>query len=246
MSGPWSAPPPPPPPPEPRRRSAIGFRLALVVALGVLVFGLARAFPERLRGPQDWGDAGYLCGALLLLAAGASRLTRDSLRRSLRYGAIWLGIVAVLAVGFAYRSELAGVGQRVRVAFGGGTVATGTRELSIGADAAGHFQLVGRVNGERVAFMVDTGATDTVLDPDDARRIGIDVDALTYDSPASTANGTGYSARAAADLEVGEIRVRDFPLRVNQTPIGVSLLGVSFLKRLRSYEVRGDTLVMRW
>jgi aspartyl protease family protein len=111
----------------------------------------------------------------------------------------------------------------------------------------GAFVVVGRVNGQRVRFVVDTGATDTVLSPDDARRIGVDVDALRYEDPAETANGLGYSAAFTADrLEVGAIRLEKFRLAVNRTPLSASLLGMSFLRRLESFRVEKGALVLRW
>ena len=109
------------------------------------------------------------------------------------------------------------------------------------------FELVGKVNGQRVRFLVDTGATDTVLSPDDARRIGIDVDQLHFVQAAETANGKGYGAAYAAKrLEVGPIAFDNFALVVNRAPMSSSLLGLSFLNRLESFQVRDGQLVLRW
>ncbi|PTT73991.1 TIGR02281 family clan AA aspartic protease, partial [Pseudomonas sp. HMWF010] len=101
--------------------------------------------------------------------------------------------------------------------------------------------------GQPVRFLVDTGATDTVLTPDDARRLGIDVDEMTFDRQAETANGPGFGAPWTAErFEVGGIRLRDFPVTVNKTPMSASLLGLSFLDRLESFEARRQTLTLRW
>jgi len=156
--------------------------------------------------------------------------------------------VAVLALVVAYREEFAGVPQRLRLAFSmGDPVATGDHELVVPQDDQGAFVIVARVNGQRVRFIVDTGATDTVLSPADARRLGVPVDQLVYDGEAETANGVGHAAAYTAQtLEVGAIRFDQFRMAVNQAPMSSSLLGMSFLNRLESFEVRGRKLILKW
>ena len=76
--------------------------------------------------------------------------------------------------------------------------------LSFDAGPDGHFYIQALVNGGRVTFMVDTGATDVVLAPDDARRIGIDPASLVFDQFAETANGRVSGAAIRLDsLVVG-------------------------------------------
>jgi aspartyl protease family protein len=167
--------------------------------------------------------------------------------RHLRYAAIWAALAAGLMLAAAYRDELAGVPQRLRLALSAGDpVATGEHELTIPQDGDDQFVVVGAVNGQRVSFLVDTGATDTVLAPQDARRIGVDVDHLSFDGQAETANGVGHGAPYAARLEVGTIVFDGFRMSINQTPMSRSLLGMSFLNRLDSFEVRDRRLILRW
>ena len=164
-----------------------------------------------------------------------------------RHAGIWLAIVAVIAVGFTYRSEAASVFQRVRGEFSGGyPVAAGPQELVVTADAGGGYTVMGKVNGEVVRFLVDTGASETVLSPADARRIGVDVDSLVFDRAAETANGVGYGARLVVDsVAVGSISVADMPVVVNQAPMSNSLLGMTFLRRLESFHVRDGRLYLK-
>jgi aspartyl protease family protein len=111
----------------------------------------------------------------------------------------------------------------------------------------GSYGVVARVNGQRVRFVIDTGATDTVLSPDDARRIGVDTGDLRYVVEAETANGVGYGAPYVAKrFEVGPIALADFKLTVNQAPMSVSLLGMSFLGRLESFHFEDHKLILRW
>ncbi len=253
--GPWGPRDPGPEPAaaaEPRRRGppqTIAWPvLVLMAGVGVLVVALMKAFPEaRLEG-QGWGDVAYQAGFVLVVATVLWRSRRLRPGQLLSYCAIWVAIVAGLAIGFAYKDEIMGVPQRIAIAFGTGRpVATGAHELVISQDTEGAFQVVGQVNGQPVRFMVDTGATETVLAPQDARRLGVDTSSLSYDVQSETANGKGFAAPyEARTLEVGPIRMSGFKMEINKAPMSNSLLGLSFLKRLESYEFRGRKLYLKW
>ncbi len=253
--GPWGSPtsgPPTPPPPAPRPPPRGGRRLGgwalLFAAVVALVFALHAAFPEAVRTGDDWSGVLYGLGFLLVLCAGGGRASRGDLGQHLRHGSIWVGMAAVLALGYAYRAELAGVPQRLQLAFATGEpVAVGDHELAISQDDEGAFMAVGKVEGQRVRFIIDTGASDTVLSPDDARRLGIDVDRLDYSYVSETANGVGHGAPyVVRSLELGPIREDGFRLVINRAPMHGSLLGLSFLKRLSSFEIRGRQLILKW
>jgi aspartyl protease family protein len=248
--GPWSAPSAEPdatPDPEPARGRPWQWWLFIAAVVGVVI-AMVRAFPEAVRKPDDWADIAYGLGMLLVVAAGLSRIRRDAIAQHLRYAAIWAAIVAVVALGLAYRAEFKDVGDHLKIAFSGGNpVATGEHEMVIPRDESGAYVVVAKVNGQRVLFMVDTGATDTVLSPDDARRLGIDVDALSFDREAETANGVGYGAHYAAEtLEVGALRLDSFKMVVNKAPMSTSLLGMSFLNRLESFQFGRGKLTLKW
>jgi aspartyl protease family protein len=104
--GPWSNRPPAAPPPAPRRPGRGLWTLLILAGLGAIVFALSRLFPGRVQG-QDWANVAYLVGFLAVLASGLSRLNRASLPRHLRYAAIWIGLVALLALGLAFQDDLA-------------------------------------------------------------------------------------------------------------------------------------------
>ena len=95
--------------------------------------------------------------------------------------------------------------------------------------------------------MIDTGATDIVLDPSDAKRLGIDLDSLKFDRPFGSANGIGYGAKTVVEsLAVGPIQLSNVEVSINKAEMGASLLGMAFLKRLKSYSVSGGKLILRW
>jgi aspartyl protease family protein len=105
---------------------------------------------------------------------------------------------------------------------------------------------MGEVDGAPVRFVVDTGASDIVLSPQDAARAGLLPPSTKYSRPSETANGVGYGAPMdVRSLEVGPIRLANVRVFVNQAPMSASLLGMTFLDRLDSFEVRGDQLFLR-
>lgn len=245
--GPWDDEPPPAAPAD-AGRHRVWLWLLFMAAVGGLVLALFRAFPEAVRTSDDRFRVVYALGFLVLLSAGVMRVRRAALGQHLRHLALWAGVVAVLALGVAYREELAGVPQHLRLAFSDrSAVSTSEHEVIIPQNDEGAFEVVGKVNGRRIVFLLDTGSTDTVLTPDDARLLGLDPAKLEYSAEAETANGTGYGAPyTAASLEVGPIRMTDFRMTINKAPMSRSLLGLSFLEHLESFQIRGRKLILHW
>lgn len=243
--GPWEVKGDAPARPRGARRRLVIWILALALLFGGVRL-LFAAFPGAVRSPEDWA---WVAWGVLLMALLSTSLLARGVRwgQTARHAAIWAGVVAVLVLGVTYRGELAGVGQRVRMQLSASyPVAVSPRELVVTQGDEGGFFVMGRVNGQRVRFLVDTGASDTVLSPADARRLGIDLTTLRFDRTAETANGTGYGAAFTADsVAVGAIAFSDMPLVINQAPMSSSLLGMSFLRRLESFQVKGDKLSLR-
>ncbi|USQ95775.1 retropepsin-like aspartic protease family protein [Caulobacter sp. RL271] len=252
--GPWDQPDTPPTslprpaagPPVPSHR--VWLWLGLLVAVGVLVAALIRAYPEAIQTGQDQANLFLKLSVVVLVSTALLRGLQGSPRQYLKYAAIWTGVIAVLALGYAYRAELSGVPQKLKLAFNvGAPVAVGERTLVVPQGEDGHYVVDGMVNDQRVRFIVDTGATETVLSPADARRLGIPVDTLNYGYESETANGKGYSAAYdTTRLEVGSIRLEGFRVMVNKAPMSGSLLGMSFLSRLDAFEFRDRQMILKW
>lgn len=110
----------------------------------------------------------------------------------------------------------------------------GVIELRRGPD--GHFHWPGRINGEAVGFLVDTGATRTAVPEPLARRLGLEPDGTAI---AGTAGGTvrGWTARATLDLRGG---VHAEHLRITVLPaLDSPLLGMDVLSHLRFSQQSG-------
>jgi aspartyl protease family protein len=104
-----------------------------------------------------------------------------------------------------------------------------------------------QVNGTRVAMALDTGASAVVLTQDAAKAAGLPLELLSYTVQVDTANGRARAAAVTIDrITLGGIVERKVPALVAQPgQLRTSLLGMSFLNRLESWEVRGDKLMMR-
>jgi len=125
--------------------------------------------------------------------------------------------------------------------------AAAVSELVLQAGPHGHFMVEAVVNGTPITFLVDTGASSIYLTPDDAARLGWMPPRLTYSERYSTASGVVHAAPVTLrSLRVGQLELYDLPASVGQQPSSVSLLGMSFLKRFASYEVRGERLILSW
>jgi len=113
-------------------------------------------------------------------------------------------------------------------------------------DATGAFVVNGAVNGRPVTFVVDTGASDVVLSPNDAEKVGLDQASLNYDRLYQTANGVGRAASFQADeISIGAIKIANVSASVNQAPMKYSLLGRAFLDRLNGFRVEHGRLYLR-
>lgn len=251
QKGPWENLPPRKPGEKPRRggasRRGLFLWLGVLAALGVTLFVLDRWFP----GSRTGADNAYMVQTLALVALLSSGLLfvgRTDWRRAARNAGLWLVVAAVLILGYAYQDPLKNIALHLRSQIVPGyAVATGERELTISESDGGSYLVFGAVNGAPMRFLVDTGASDIALSPSDARKAGIDTGALRYERPYATANGVGYGATVTVDrLTVGAITLSNVPVSVQQAEMGVSLLGMDFLRRLKSYSVQDRKLILRW
>ena len=120
------------------------------------------------------------------------------------------------------------------------------RSLSLRAGTNGHFNTRAEMNGRSVDVMVDTGASLVSLSYEDARSAGIYLNDADFKYRSSTANGTARIAIVTLDrVQIGDIEVRDVQAAVAEPgKLGTTLLGMSFLSKLRRFEMRGSELLL--
>jgi aspartyl protease family protein len=123
--------------------------------------------------------------------------------------------------------------------------ATG-RTLNIPHDARGHFATDGRINGQRIGFMVDTGASVIALNETSAAQFGFRPSPADYTAKVTTANGTIKAARTRiAMVDVGGLVVRDVDAMVlPDEALSENLLGLSFLSKLKRFEYANGMMVL--
>ena len=218
--------------------------LYFVTGEGDTIAGLPRADFPRLAAPL---------AVLIFLMSGAVNLTAGKTGQALKALGIWAAIGLVLVGVYAYRVELGAVGDRVVEELQPGSVQTvtpgaGGRGTVVKIKKTeGHFIVKAKGNGRSVHMIVDTGASTVVLRSEDARRAGIQLNALAYTVPVETANGRAFAARVKLDkVSLGELTLDKVEALVTKPgALHQSLLGMSFLSRLHSYEFSGNQLVMR-
>ncbi len=226
--------------------------------LWILLIGLALVFvvliaqngQDTIAGlsSDDLGSLVYHVGLVVLIGGGVLVLFRESISKALEAALFWVVVGLVLAVGYTYRADLRNIADRVMAELVPGRAAQlSARSVEIVRGRGGDFQVAAQVNGTRLAMVLDTGASTVVLTQDAAKAAGLPLELLSYDVQIETANGRARAASVTIDrIVVGEIVERSVPALVAQPgQLRISLLGMTFLNRLQSWEVRGDKLVMR-
>jgi aspartyl protease family protein len=228
--------------------------LALLIGAGVFLF--LRGGFELLSG-LGTGEIVTLASGLLLATIYIISLFNDERTRPLqtiRHILIWLAIGFGLIAAYSYREELSVVTDRVigELRPSGEIVAVetgeeGERAVRVRRRLDGHYAVRASVNGQSMTLMVDTGASSVVLKPADAERAGVDLNKLSYTVAVDTANGMTYAAAVRLrTLAIGPLVVRNVDALVARPgSVKENLLGMSFLRRLRSYEFAKDYLTLR-
>ena len=185
--------------------------------------------------------------ALALVGLIALTLFRQRFSHALESALIWIMLAMLLALGYTYRFELREVSERVLAELIPGRAATRGRTVEIARAGGRGFSVAAQVNGAHIPMVLDTGASAVVLTHEAAKAAGLPLEVLNYSVNVDTANGRARAAPVTLDrLSIGGISERSVPALIAQPgQLRTSLLGMTFLNRLESWEVRGDKLLMR-
>lgn len=114
------------------------------------------------------------------------------------------------------------------------------------ANNSGHFLAKAYVNNRPIRALIDTGATYVSLSYEDARKIGIKPRKSEFTHEVHTANGVSYAAFASVrSLRIGQVTVRNLKVMVApEGALSISLVGMNFLRRLRSFQVEQGKLIL--
>jgi len=217
-----------------------------VVLLGLVVI-LSGLFPGVL-GNED-RQISLTHNILWLVLLGSSLVIgyRGRAHAAFKHALAWIAIALILVLGYSFRDDLMRIGARI-----GGEllpampIVTEGGNVELRAASDGHFQADAHINGTQVRLLVDTGATTLALAPQDAERVGYDLNALSFDRPVNTANGRTYVAYVMVDsMSIGSIHLEDIAATVHRDGLDISLLGMNVLDRLSGFERQGDKLLLR-
>lgn len=164
-------------------------------------------------------------------------------------------LLLVLIMLAATAGAVVAYGDPARISAASGVVSSMLRKASarpvravqIPRAQSGEFTLHARINGVNAPMVIDTGATSVVLTYETAKAAGLPLELLEYDVDVETAGGHTRAARLTLDrLAIGKLVERSVPaLVVPRGQMKINLLGMSFLNRLESWEVRADKLMLR-
>ena len=187
----------------------------------------------------------YLVGVLILVVS-ALMVRRIPLGQGLKMFAGWVLIFLAAFVAFTLKDDFMALGKRVLAeGRGEGEVVAVGEELRIRKSLDGHFWVQGELNGHRVRFLVDSGATITSISTETARRAEISPSA-GMPALVQTANGVVPVRRARAErLQVGTIERRNLAVHVSEAFGPMNVLDMNFLSSLSSWGVEGQWLVLR-
>ena len=167
---------------------------------------------------------------------------RQPIGKTLKMGLAWVAIFGTAFILFSFRNEFSDLGQRLRAEATGNPIVQGD-VVRIPISDDGHFWVNAKLNEENVRFMVDSGATVTTVSRSTAQAAGMDIGSRT--AVVNTANGQVQVTQGMVDqLQVGSIERTDFPIDINEQE-DMNLLGMNFLRSLRSWRVEGNYLVLQ-
>jgi aspartyl protease family protein len=222
----------------------------LLLALGLVLAALIARRGEGLGGGLSADELVSLVykGAVLVLIGGAVlAVFRQSFTQAFTSALLWVVFALVLVLAYTYRYELRDVADRVMVELVPGHTSTHGRTVELARANNGDFQIITHVNGVRVPMVLDTGASSVVLTHEAAKAAGLPLELVKYTVNVDTANGRTLAASVTLDrIAIGGIVERSIPALIAQPgQLKMSLLGMSFLNRLQSWEVRGNKVLMR-
>ncbi|WP_299545847.1 TIGR02281 family clan AA aspartic protease [uncultured Tateyamaria sp.] len=179
----------------------------------------------------------YLGTFALVLGAGFLLTSKLKLGQTLQMAAIWalifIGAVAVVGLWGDIQDDL--MANQTRFDDNG--------TITIPRSFDGHYYMTLDINGQSTDFIVDTGATDIVLNRTDAAAAGLDPANLHFLGRAATANGEVRTAPVRLDtVTIGAHEDTNVPAVVNDGELGQSLLGMGYLQRWGRIEITGGEM----
>ena len=183
--------------------------------------------------------------AILVLVISAFMVRKVPIGRGLQMFAGWVIIFLAAFVAFTLKDDFIALGKRVyEEARGGGIVVVQAGEtLRIKQSIDGHFWVDAELNGEKVRFLIDSGATMTTVGTATAAASGLDPIG-GRGQLVRTGNGVIRVGRARADtITLEGVERRGMTVLVSSNE-DINVLGMNWLSSLRRWGVEGRWLIL--
>jgi len=187
----------------------------------------------------DRGADLLLYGILLILPLAALIARRPPLGQTLKMALAWAGIFAVGLVVASQWHRLGGITTMLNDQQISGT------ETRIRMAEDGHFWADVEIDGISRRMLIDSGATTTALSPATAAAAGLDLDESPFATVIETANGAVTARTATAHrVTIGTVTATDLGVVSSPAFGDTNVIGMNFLSRLASWQVKGGTLIL--
>lgn len=186
----------------------------------------------------------YLIILIVLYTILIFNLPNAQRKKSLLMVSGWISLIIIVVIGYSFKNDFLNARFMAYVWPGYGYI-KGSHSVSFSKASDEHFYIIAEINNRYIKFLVDTGASDIILTPQDASKIGIDVKKLKFTKVYNTANGQIL----AAPVIIPQLKIKDFKavnVKANVTSgdlLDKSLLGMSFLENY-SFFIKDDTLTI--
>ncbi len=195
---------------------------------------------------NDLSQIVYLVILILIMSYGMINRKEMSLKKIVKYFLIWSLIGLIIIALYAYRFEFNNFKERISGEINPTSAQLNQQgQLIINISDDSHFYVKILINKKPILFMIDTGASDIVLNLQDAIKIGVNPKNLIFNRQFQTANGRVLGASIILkEVEISGIKFKDVRASVTNGEMGVNLLGMSFLRRFGKYEFYQDRLIL--
>ncbi len=220
--------------------------LAFALALAALLARHSEGLSEALTS-DDTASLLYKVALVVVVSGAVLTIFRQNFSQALMQAMFWVVFAFALVLLYTYRVPLHDVGERVLAELVPGRAVTRGHTVELARASTGDFRIRAEVNGVTVAMVLDTGASAVVLTHEAAKSAGLPTEFIKYTVSVETANGHTLAAPVTLDrIAVGGIVERQVQALIAQPgQLRTSLLGMSFLNRLHSFEVEGSTVRMQ-
>jgi aspartyl protease family protein len=194
---------------------------------------------------HEWLNVIYILILIILLIMGFSRKELP-MKKIFEFTGLWIVFALVALILYSYRFEIIEIKDRVLSdLFPSKAINKNHKQLVLNISQDGHYYLNVKIKNYEVKFMVDTGASDVVIDEKIALKLGYDLQNIKYDKIFQTANGQSAGASIYFDeVDVSGVKFYNVQASITNADLVIPLLGMSFLQKFYKYEFYRDKLIL--